>query len=385
MSKINELKKQNPDLTINLVDVAQVLFKKTKYVELFLNIYKNEIINSENKETKNEIINLLKQEFKFEDDTLNQLSYLQLIGYWRLCNESVRREVFETIDKFIDYNERNLIFNNDITKYKTLEDVQLQISLSDIKNFDKTLEKHIVKLHDDDTWLILKPLTVEASRKYGAGTKWCTTMKDEPHYFYKYTKNGNLIYCINKLTGDKVAVHCDLANKNDISFWNIKDIRIDSMFCNLPLYILQIIKSDIIYNDKSNLNLLETIDLDLYNRCLNNGSLKTDGYEDIPIQQPVGEVRYAYAPPVNLDTIEVNIRVGDMDNNRLAGDLEQLNNRVQETVQNITSGYLFRENTPQVRDQMQTEIDTALNELNNLMNREDYYELNNLIGREDYY
>jgi len=62
-----------------------------------------------------------------------------------------------------------------------------------------------------------------------------------------------------------------------------------------------------------------------------------------------------------------------MDNNRLAGDLEQLNNRVQETVQNIASGYLFRENTPQVREQMQNEIETALNELNNLMSREDYY------------
>lgn len=77
-------------------------------------------------------------------------------------------------------------------------------------------------------------------------------------------------------------------------------------------------------------------------------------------------------PPVNLDAIEVNIRV-DMDNTRIAGDLEQLNNQVQETVQNITSGYLFRENTPQVREQMQNEIETALNDLNNLMSREDYY------------
>lgn len=374
MSKINELKKQNPDLTINLIDVAQILFKKTKYVELFLNVFKNQITEAENDETKLEIKKLLKTDFNVDDTTIDKLSYLQLIAFWRLCNETITRDTFTTIDKFIDYNERNLISNNDITKYKSLEEIQLQISLSDIKNFDKELEKQIVKLHDDDTWLILKPLTVEASRKYGAGTKWCTTMKDEPHYFYKYTKNGILIYCINKLTGDKVAVHCDLANKNDISFWNIKDIRIDSMFCNLPLYILQVIKSDIIYNDKSNLNLLETIDLDLYNRCLNDGSLKkiSDGYEDIPIPQPVGEVRYAYAPPVNLDAIDVNIRV-DMDNTRIAGDLEQLNNQVQETVQNITSGYLFRENTPQVREQMQNEIETALNELNNLMSREDYY------------
>jgi len=285
MSKINELKKQNPDLTINLIDVAQILFKKTKYVELFLNVFKNQITEAENDETKLEIKKLLKTDFNVDDTTIDKLSYLQLIAFWRLCNETITRDTFTTIDKFIDYNERNLISNNDITKYKSLEEIQLQISLSDIKNFDKELEKQIVKLHDDDTWLILKPLTVEASRKYGVGTKWCTTMKDEPHYFNKYTKNGILIYCINKLTGDKVAVHCDLANKNDISFWNIKDIRIDSMFCNLPLYILQVIKSDIIYNDKSNLNLLETIDLDLYNRCLNDGSLKkiSEVYEDIPI------------------------------------------------------------------------------------------------------
>jgi hypothetical protein len=366
MSKINELKKQNPELTINLIDVAQILFKKTKYVELFLNIFKNQINFTENDESKTEIKKLLKSEFKIDDTTINQLSYLQLIGFWRLCNETITRDTFDTIDKFINYNERNLILNNDITKYKSLEEIQLQISLSDIKIFDKTLEKHIFKLHDDDSWLILKPLTVEASRKYGAGTKWCTTMRDEPHYFNKYTKHGNLIYCINKVTGDKVAVHCDLFNKNDISFWNIKDLRVDSMFCNLPMYILQIVKTDLISCEKSNFDLLEVTDKELYTNLVNSDKINSGYYEDVPINITDPVVRYA--PPVALDTVTVNIRVEDMNNQ-----LEELNNRVQETVQNITSGYLFRENSVQVRDQMANEIETALNNINNTINLDNCY------------
>jgi hypothetical protein len=362
MSKISELKNQNPALNFNLIDTAQLVFKKTKYVELFLNIYKNDVNISENDESKKELINLLKLDYKLDESVLKEQSYLQLIGIWRFCNEQIRKEVFDAIDKFIDYNERNLIQENDVTKYNSLEDILLQISLSDIKNCDKTLEKQIYKLHEDDSWFILKPLTVEASRKYGAGTKWCTTMRDEPHYFHKYTKHGNLIYCINKVTGDKVAVHCDLFNKNDISFWNIKDLRVDSMFCNLPMYILQIVKTDLISCEKSNFDLLEDTDNELYE--LYNFKYKSTQpiAEDVYIGElnhPVRTVQYA--PPVHLNNIDINIRVNE------------LNDAVQQTIQNITSDYLFYPNTPQVREQMSNDIETALNDLNNMMNREDYY------------
>ena len=43
-------------------------------------------------------------------------------------------------------------------------------------------------------------MTYEASCKYGAGTRWCTTMANEPRYFNQYGKGADqaLYYIILK-------------------------------------------------------------------------------------------------------------------------------------------------------------------------------------------
>ncbi len=51
---------------------------------------------------------------------------------------------------------------------------ELQMSLADLKMVDKEMEKQIEKLFEDEQWLVLKPLSYLASKKYGASTKWCT-------------------------------------------------------------------------------------------------------------------------------------------------------------------------------------------------------------------
>ena len=33
------------------------------------------------------------------------------------------------------------------------------------------------KVYEDDRWLIVRPFTIEASRMYGGGTKWFTSLK----------------------------------------------------------------------------------------------------------------------------------------------------------------------------------------------------------------
>jgi len=83
-----------------------------------------------------------------------------------------------------------------------------------------------------------------ASKKYGSNTKWCTTQSDNPEYFLKYTKKGVLIYCINKVTGYKVASFYSL-EKNDpeFSFWNQKDAKIDSLDSELTDELRKIIQT----------------------------------------------------------------------------------------------------------------------------------------------
>jgi hypothetical protein len=64
------------------------------------------------------------------------------------------------------------------------------------------------KLYEDDNFLLVIPFTHEASCKYGAGTKWCTTGRDDKGYewFDKHNKAGSLGYLIikNKDLSDKL-------------------------------------------------------------------------------------------------------------------------------------------------------------------------------------
>lgn len=58
--------------------------------------------------------------------------------------------------------------------------------------------KEIKKIYEDNRVLIVKPLSHVASCYYGAGTRWCTTMKNQPERFNQYTRNATLYYIIVK-------------------------------------------------------------------------------------------------------------------------------------------------------------------------------------------
>ena len=98
------------------------------------------------------------------------------------------------------------------------------------KNKDSSPHKEIVLDHPD--YLILKPLNVFASKKYGASTKWCTSSRD-PKTFYQYSETGILIYILSKSDKSKWAVYYDMDVK-ELSWWNIKDILTDGYLVNLP-------------------------------------------------------------------------------------------------------------------------------------------------------
>lgn len=72
------------------------------------------------------------------------------------------------------------------------------IKKSSVKQEEKKAKKEVEKIYDSDTVLIVKPKTHTASCYYGAGTKWCTTMRDNTSYFDNHTKNANLYYIIVK-------------------------------------------------------------------------------------------------------------------------------------------------------------------------------------------
>jgi hypothetical protein len=244
MSRITELKKQNEILSMSLIDIFNLLTKKSKYTELIINLAKNKLSNYDENHRFHLIADLTRY---FDEEFLQELSTLDLLHLHRSIVDFVGENNLDTFVKFIELNERKLIEKNDLTTYKDFDDVISQISLSEIKLMGKEIENQVIKLFENNEWLILKPLSLESSRKYGANTRWCTASKHTPEQFYNYSKRGIIIYTINKLTGNKVAAFKNLDisyEKKEISFWDVIDNRIDSMESGLDEIALNVIRKE---------------------------------------------------------------------------------------------------------------------------------------------
>jgi hypothetical protein len=222
---------------------------KSKYVETLLRIVKNKKSNIGRLEYMNE----LKTYYQLSEEFLNGLSNLDLVLYCNLLPTLMNGSDAVFFKKFCELNERGLIEQNDLSTYNNFEQITTQLTLAELKENAKDMEGSIIKLHDDSEWLIVKPLTFAASKKYGAFTKWCTTSKNNPEYFTRYINRGSLIYIINKKTGLKVACFKSLdESEPEFSFWNSVDLRIDSLESGLPNNILDLIVRDIRENPVTN-------------------------------------------------------------------------------------------------------------------------------------
>lgn len=269
MSKIKELK-SNPENCFNLVDAIQLFSPegKTKYTEMLLRIMSS---TPNLKDHSNEIIEHLVNTFDFIDKTeLKKLSPMQLLLLYKFIETYFETNDLINFRKFCDYNERNLIEQNDLSRYKTFEDITTQVNVADIKVENKELEKEVVKVYEDSEWLLVRPLTFLASKKYGSNTKWCTTSESNPEYFLKYAERGVLIYCMNKKTGYKVASFYSLKPTDpEFSFWNQKDTKIESMDSELTVELLKVIR-DVSKSDDavSNRRLMDTVQIERENKNL---------------------------------------------------------------------------------------------------------------------
>jgi hypothetical protein len=291
MSRIEELKKQNPNLNINLIDLVNSVIPKPKYTELMINLIKRK---SDANHEREDIIRALES---YDVNMIyDKLSNLELLIFFRVFDSYIGSSDLNTIKKFIELNERNLIINNNLSTYKSFDELRLQISLSELKLIDKDIEKQVIKLHETSEWLVLKPLSWNSSRKYGANTKWCTSSEHEPDYFYKYAKRGVLIYAIDKVTGNKVAGYYQISGYDDreLSFWNILDKRIDSMEANLPNEIMSIFRNEFNKEDKvSNWALLSQEDQEKQESWLymNNYQTKISYSDDMVVPVEEQEIR----------------------------------------------------------------------------------------------
>ena len=298
MSKIKDLK-TSEDSAINLIEIIELFSfqKKSKYTELLLRLMK---ATPNLKQHQDEIITTLTREFEFiTKEDLDKYSPIQLMWIHKFVDTFFNYADLKKFNKFCEYNERSLIEQNDLTRYKDYDAVLHQLEIAENKVVEKEMESQVIKIHDDAEWLLVRPLSFNASKKYGANTKWCTTTEHNPEYFTKYTKKGVLIYCISKVKRYKVAAFYSLdKNEPEFSWWNEKDTRIDSLESELPQFLREMIGTLVKdKNAKSNMALSDSPESKIKTKRLSNriesavrrasdeiaedGPTSTDAHDDV--------------------------------------------------------------------------------------------------------
>jgi hypothetical protein len=210
MSKIKNLKTLSGN-TINLIDMLEMLcpIKKTKYIEILYRITKSN--SKENKSYYDEIKTSCIKEYGVSEEKINELNDFQLIIFYSFIERLFYSKNMVNFKRFCELNELGLIKQNDLTKYSSFDEINNQVNVAELKIVDKEMEKEVIKIYEDDEWLLVKPLTYFSSKKYGSNTKWCTTSDDDPEYFKRYSREGVLIYIINKFTVIKVGSYNEIS------------------------------------------------------------------------------------------------------------------------------------------------------------------------------
>jgi hypothetical protein len=240
MSKAKELR-TSPENNMNIYELLSLFApeKKSKYAEVLIRVMKK---TPDLDNHVKDIINKLHTEFQIATSDLESVPKLQLIFFYRILDTMFNETDLKSFQKFCEYNERGLIKQNDLSKYSSFDEIMNSLNVAEIIADSKELEKQVNVVFDNEEWLLIRPLTFESSKKYGANTKWCTTQETNPEYFIKYSTKGVLIYCINKKTGYKVASFYSLdKHDKEFSFWNQKDSRIDSLETELPSNLRELI------------------------------------------------------------------------------------------------------------------------------------------------
>lgn len=300
MSRLNELKKQYPQLNLTFFDLMTRIdtSKSYKYLPLMCKIFAKRFDPKKHwgSEDYSRRILELNTNLISRSISTDNLNDSQMYFLW-LISDFLPTETFSTLSDFIYYMEHNRIENKDVTSYDNLDDVRSAISLASLKEMEDHYSSQVIKEYEDETWLAVRPLTFGASSKYGSSTRWCTTYKNEKQYFERYWRQGVLVYFINKKTGYKFAMFKSLVEK-DLSFWNAEDSRVDTLSLEIDDYMFPIIRT-ISKSELSNKNLSSNeIQEQVHQECIDVYEIKTMSVRE---PEPMEELRLYGEEPVEED------------------------------------------------------------------------------------
>jgi hypothetical protein len=252
----NEFVKQHPH-TLGLDNYTLIKYilgnKTNKYLPLIVKQIHNvseDMMKKYQGEVNDEYVGYLKK-FNLEDSVLGVLPdkhRLSVLWYFRNLSE-VGLDM-KMLLEFDEMMENNLIHETDLTKYDNFSKIQEQLNIAYTKKILKEERSLVDVVFENDEWLSIRPLTFESSKKYGAGTKWCTTSENNPHHFYRYSDMGVLIYLYNKLNNRKFGIHFNMEESKSGSpfvmrIYNEVDDRIDSSDARIQFEVMDQIKQNI--------------------------------------------------------------------------------------------------------------------------------------------
>ena len=228
---IKKIKKENNSINISLVDLM------------------GKLDNSETKKYTQFLVKILKKNFDNEQDFLVRDSSHRERKIDQVLNNStfdgwITRKIltnlygWDEVDSFInfcEFMERGLTNEKDISKYDSWEMVTSEVFQAKNRNLFKMAKKEVKVVYEDGQYMCIKPLTYAASVSYGYQTRWCTASVQEPSYFYNHSKDGVLVYLIDKINNVKFGFY---HNSYQIQIYNQKDDRVDSMETGIPIELL---------------------------------------------------------------------------------------------------------------------------------------------------
>jgi hypothetical protein len=343
---IKKLKSEHKFLNMTIADVlAKADPSKTKKYTQFLTRMLEDQCNKQLEESK--YTKRIRNQVSPFDDLVNLNSIENLIARVLLVDCFFNERKMDDFISFCELMDKGVVEENDISKYDSwdmLDEEYFKAKNRDIFNKSK---KDILKIYEDERYLVLKPLTYLASVAYGYQTKWCTTMVNDSSYFYSHSR-GILIYVIDKIDNKKVAFHKSIPQPYEITddsngaifnVWNAEDKRIDSFQSGLPYEILKIISMEMDTTIETNIPNYKLFSEEELKAMRNAGYLVEPDLELKEVIERDPAPIYGFRPRV-LRMSDTPISVEDRSSDIIVDSTVSVNRSmsIQEIISNIING-----------------------------------------------
>jgi hypothetical protein len=137
--------------------------------------------------TESDLTRIVKQVIQEQSEHVKNL-----YKSWANKRSGNPEKALSIMDDVFKYQKQ--LSKKDFAQYSSYE--ELVGDLNRIKQAAKS--EDATKIYEDKDLLVLKANTHEASCKYGAGSKWCTTAKDDSSYWRRHNDTGTEFFWIFK-------------------------------------------------------------------------------------------------------------------------------------------------------------------------------------------